>query len=113
MHPTKSTMARYARFEVTLIAFLGGALTLVLAYFLGWWAILPGILTLALLSFYRDPPRRIPSGTNLVLSPADGKIMSVERNWMPPEGGPPELRICVFLSVANVHVNRSPCAGTV
>src|SRR5439155_1812299 len=39
--------------------------------------------------------------------------MSIERGWTPPEGGAPELRICIFLSVANVHVNRAPCAGRV
>jgi len=38
--------------------------------------------------------------------------MSVERDWSAPEGGR-DLRICIFLSVMNCHVNRSPCAGTV
>jgi phosphatidylserine decarboxylase len=107
-------MARYATLEVTLILLLGLALTAAVGYYFSWWAaIAPGLLTLALLSFYRDPPRVIPAGAQLLLSPADGTIMSVERGWSPPEGGPQELRICIFLSVANVHVNRTPCAGHV
>src|SRR5262249_34787116 len=79
----------------------------------GWWALAPAILALALLSFYRDPPRTIPAGEQLLLSPADGRVMSVQRDWAPPEGGAPELRVCIFLSVANVHVNRTPCAGRI
>ena len=106
-------MAQYARLEVTLISVLGIILTAVVGYLFGWWALLPSVLTLALLAFYRDPPRSIPPGDNLLLAPADGRIMSVERAYSGPEGGPPELRICVFLSVLNVHVNRSPCTGRV
>lgn len=106
-------MAEYARLEVGIIALLGVLISAATGYYLGWWVLLPLLLTLAALSFYRDPPRVIPVGGNLLLSPADGRIMSVERNWQPPEGGPAELRICIFLSVANVHVNRSPCAATV
>lgn len=106
-------MASYARLEVSLILVIGLLLTVVVGYYCGWWATLPALLVLALLAFYRDPPRRIPAGSNLLLSPADGRIMSVERGYVGPEGGPPELRICIFLSVLNVHVNRSPCAGRV
>jgi phosphatidylserine decarboxylase len=95
-----------------LITLIGLATTALLAWWVGAWAILPGLLTLALLSFYRDPPRAIPPGDRLVLSPADGRIMSIERDWASPDGSR-ELRICIFLSVANVHVNRSPCAARV
>ncbi|MBI5863131.1 MAG: phosphatidylserine decarboxylase family protein [Planctomycetes bacterium] len=106
-------MAPYARTEVLLTLLIGGVLTALAGYGFGWWALVPALPTLFLLSFYRDPPRRIPSGDRLLLSPADGRIMSVERGYRGPEGGGPELRICIFLSVFNVHVNRSPCAGRV
>lgn len=105
-------MARYAWLEVILIALVGGAGSWAVAHQWGWLALLPAALTLALLSFYRDFPRSIPPGATLLLSPADGKIMSVERDWTSLEGGR-ELRICIFLSVFNCHVNRSPCAATV
>ncbi len=95
-----------------MIAGLGAVATVVVAYFLGAWAVLPAVFTLALLSFYRDPERRPPAGNDLVLAAADGKIVAIERGVAGPDGGQ-VLRIMVFLSVFNVHINRSPCAGRV
>ncbi len=106
-------MASYARLEITLILLIGGAVTIVAGVFLHWWALLPGILALALLMFYRDPPRKSPAGDNLLLAAADGKIMKVERDYHGGEDDRRELRIVIFLSVLNVHINRSPCAGSV
>ncbi len=107
-------MAPYAKTEVTLILLLGGVVTVLVALFLGYaWAIIPAVLALALLSFYRDPPRRIPVGDDLLVSPADGKIVDVTRNYDAGDGSTPVWRIGIFLSVANVHLNRSPCSGRV
>lgn len=106
-------MAKYARVEVTLILLLGAATTAAAAIWLGWWAIAPGLLTLALLSFYRDPPRAIPPGDHLLLAPADGRILRIERNYRETPDAAPELRVVIFLSVLNVHVNRAPCAAWV
>lgn len=106
-------MAPYARLETTLILLVGGIITAVTGYYLLWWALLPGILVLALLLFYRDPPRRIPRGDNLLLAPADGRIMSVEHEYRTDNSAAAQLRIVIFLSVLNVHINRSPCAGRV
>lgn len=83
-----------------------------LGYCWGAWAVLPGLLTLALLSFYRDPPRRVPQRANAIVAPADGRVMRIDENWTGPEGQP-ALRFVIFLSVLNVHVNRTPCAGEV
>lgn len=104
-------MARYAWREVLAITLIGLLLTVAAALTLGWWALLPGLLTGALLSFYRDPPRRVPLDDRTLLSPADGRVMCVERR--PGSAGRPQVRIVIFLSVANVHVNRSPCRGRV
>jgi phosphatidylserine decarboxylase len=106
-------MAPYARLEIVLILLIGGVVTVAGGVWLHWWALLPGILTLALLMFYRDPPRRSPVGDNLLLAPADGKIVRIERDYNGEGGDGPELRIVIFLSVLNAHINRSPCAGTV
>lgn len=106
-------MAPYAKTEVALTTLIGGGVTVAIAYYLGWWAILPAVLTLALLSFYRDPPRRIPAGAELILSPADGKVVEISRTVTHPDFDRPVLRILIFLSVANVHINRSPCAGRI
>lgn len=66
------------------------------------------------LSFFRDPPRKIPTNPGLMVSPADGKITEVARlddGW--PGIDEPVLKISIFLSVFNVHVNRAPCDGRV
>ena len=105
-------LAPYARIETTTIIIVGGGLTALCAYYAGAWAIAPGLLTLASLAFYRDPPRRIPSGGNILVSPADGKVTEVARR-VDRAGEEAQLHIGIFLSVANVHINRSPCAGRV
>ena len=106
-------MSPYAKLEVALIILIGGAVTAVAAWLFGAWAVLPAVLALALLSFYRDPPRRIPPGDDLLVSPADGKVTEVVRHERGKDGPSEQWRVCIFLSVANVHLNRSPCAGRV
>jgi phosphatidylserine decarboxylase len=75
----------------------------------GWgWAILPLLLAAFFLWFFRDPERTIPQGDGLVVSPADGKLTAIER-VITPSGE--RLRLSIFLSVFDVHVNRSPVGG--
>ena len=88
---------------------------LVAATLVGWfagpaWAIVPLLLALFFLWFFRDPERSIPDAADAVVSPADGKITEV--SWV-TVGGEKQLRISIFLSVFDVHVNRSPIAGFV
>jgi phosphatidylserine decarboxylase len=64
--------------------------------------------------FFRDPKRSVPDARGLILSPADGVISLIERAVPPPElgaGDGPLLRVSVFMSVFNCHVNRAPIAG--
>jgi len=70
----------------------------------------PLILAAFFLWFFRDPERKTPSGPNLVVSPGDGKVTEAE--WIQTEQGS-RLRVSIFLSVFDVHVNRSPIGGTV
>ncbi|MFP5229303.1 MAG: phosphatidylserine decarboxylase family protein [Acidobacteriota bacterium] len=72
------------------------------------WAVLPLLLAAFFLWFFRDPRRTIPTERGLVVSPADGKVTQVAR-VVTPEGQ--RLRISIFLSVFDVHVNRSPVEG--
>ncbi len=70
------------------------------------------------LNFFRDPERPLPGGEDIVVSPADGKVTDVlELPAMPPCGGSgdsgPCVRIGIFLSVFDVHVNRVPLKGQV
>lgn len=67
--------------------------------------------SLASLGFFRDPDRESPAIPGAVLSPADGKVMSVEQVDDPFVG--PSVRVATFLSPLDVHVNRSPIAGLV
>ena len=68
--------------------------------------------TLFCVNFFRDPERVIPSKAKVAVSPADGKVIKIYRAPDPFTG---EMRqcICIFMNVFNVHVNRSPVAGTV
>jgi len=66
---------------------------------------------LASLGFFRDPERDSPALPGVVLSPADGRVMSVEEADDPFVG--PSVRVATFLSPLDVHVNRSPIAGLV
>jgi len=74
------------------------------------WAVPPVLLACFFLWFFRDPQRPVPAEAGLVVSPADGKITEVAR-IQTPEGE--RIRLSIFLSVFDVHVNRSPIAGTV
>ena len=105
-------MTPYARREEVLIVMIGGLVTAVVSYWTGLWGLVPAVLMLALLSFYRDPQRRPPTDPGLVLAPADGKVVEITRDAPGPDDRP-VLRIMIFLSVFDVHVNRSPCAGRV
>lgn len=62
--------------------------------------------------FFRDPPRRIPQGPGLVISPADGTVVAVDDLDDEFIGGP-AVRIGIFLSIFSVHLNRAPVAGRV
>jgi phosphatidylserine decarboxylase len=66
-----------------------------------------------LFAFFRDPGRRLPGDERSVVSPADGTVSDVTELEHDELLGGPGVRIGIFLSVFNVHVNRSPCAGRV
>lgn len=76
------------------------------------WAIPFWIVFLFVLQFFRDPPREIPQGEGFVLSPADGRVIKVERA-QDPYAKREAILISVFMNVFNVHSNRSPVDGTI
>ncbi|MGI8770410.1 MAG: phosphatidylserine decarboxylase [Acidobacteriaceae bacterium] len=77
----------------------------------GWvLTLVPVLLAGFFLWFFRDPNRVIPQGAGLVVSPADGKVTEIAR-IQTADG--PKLRLSIFLSVFNVHVNRAPIAGVI
>ena len=80
---------------------------------LGWVGV---ILTLWCAYFFRDPDRYTPTKEGLIVSPADGIVCLVDEASPPPEldmGEEKRPRVCVFMNVFNVHVNRVPIGGTI
>ena len=72
------------------------------------------LLTLFTLWFFRDPERNTPQDSNLIISSADGKVCLIDEAYPPEElsmDSQKMKRICVFMNVFNVHVNRSPIKG--
>src|SRR5580704_14030120 len=85
------------------------------AALVGWftqpaWAVVPLLLAVFFLWFFRDPERAIPDVAAAVVSPGDGKV--TEASFVTVDGEK-QVRISIFLSVFDVHVNRSPIAGIV
>ncbi len=75
-----------------------------------------GFATIFTAFFFRDPDRIVPLREGLVVSPADGKVVSIEKVYPPNEmglGTGERTRISVCLSIFNVHINRSPVAGEI
>jgi phosphatidylserine decarboxylase len=92
---------------------LGAVASLLASFFFGFlWALPLWAITLFILQFFRDPAREVPDDPLAVLSPADGRIVAVER-VRDPYVGRDALKISVFMNVFNVHSNRSPVDGTV
>jgi len=85
------------------------------AVLLGWltrpaWAVIPCLLAFFFLWFFRDPERAIPRDAGAVVSPGDGKVTDVASVTV---GSEKWTRLSIFLSVFNVHVNRSPITGVI
>jgi phosphatidylserine decarboxylase len=94
------------RYGLPLALIAGGALYLHLYPA----ALLFLILTLLILNFFRDPDRTPPADPSAVVSPADGRVVQIADESF---AGRPVRRISIFMSPVDVHVNRSPVAGTV
>ena len=79
----------------------------------GWaWAAVPWLVVAFMVQFFRDPPRAVPQEAKAVLSPADGRIVAVERA-RDPYLERDALKMSVFMNVFNAHSNRSPVDGEV
>ncbi len=96
--------------------FIAGSLTItvitgVLAKI--WIALIPLLLTVFMIYFFRDPERQIPEGEGLFVSPADGKIILIkdifEKDYLKTD----TKQMSIFMSPFNVHVNRAPCDGKI
>ena len=91
------------------------AIVTALLFAFGWknTAYVSLVLTLFVLFFFRDPERILPKGTDLVVSPADGRVIVIKDIYEPDYLKQDVKQVSIFLSVFNVHVNRAPVGGTV
>jgi len=71
------------------------------------------LLFLFSLYFFRDPQRETPEGKNILISPADGKIISIKDNILHPVSKEPSQMVSIFLSLLDVHINRIPIGGKI
>jgi phosphatidylserine decarboxylase len=82
---------------------------------LGWEipATIMLILTAFILYFFRDTERVIPADENLVVSPADGRIIEINNTSFDPINGAEATKISIFMNIFNCHINRSPISGRI
>ncbi len=76
-------------------------------------AMLPVVVWIWVISFFRDPRREGTFAEKEMCAPADGKVTEISRLEHHEDIGGPAIRIGIFLSIFNVHANRAPCNGTV
>ena len=100
--------ARWGLAELQIMGWPLLAATAALAWYYWPLAIPTAVLLLLIVYFFRDPPRDVPHGRGLLVAPADGTIAEVTRLDDDPFVGGPAVRIGIFLSIFNVHINRSP-----
>ena len=98
--------------------FYFAGVALLIALFLGvlvhpYAAILPAVIACYCIDFFRNPNRKIPADENLIVSPADGTVQDVVDVDSDDFIKSPCRKVIIFLSVFDVHVNRSPIAGEI
>ena len=95
---------------ISLLISIFLAVTVPLLSFFGF------LITFFILWFFRDPDRNTPIIEGKIISPADGKVCLIDSSTPPKElnyGNEEMLRVCIFMNVFNVHVNRSPVKGKI
>ncbi len=110
----KIPFARWGLCELFLMSTLLIAMGAAVVWWLpGFWylAAIPGLILAEIIYFFRDPRRTIPDDWGLVVSPADGKVVDITRLEHDPFINGPAVRIGLFLSIFNVHINRFPVAA--
>jgi len=112
----KLPLARWGLAELQIMGWPLVAVIVLIYLQGGWWkyvAVAPAALLALLFYFFRDPPRRIPTAPGSIVSPADGTVVEVAQLEDYDFVGGPAVRIGIFLSLFNVHVNRAPLAARV
>lgn len=110
-------IAREGMVLIVVSLALTAGLTLAAARWDSRWlfgaSLLFGIVTLFTVFFFRDPERKVPDEPHLLVAPADGRIIAIKHLDDHPFIGGKAVRISIFLSVFDVHINRIPIGGTI
>lgn len=106
-------MLQFAKEGYPFILFFAVITVLSVFFKMHWVTAVALILTLFMLYFFRDPDRNTVPGEDLFYSPADGKIVQIRETVEDELLNQKMLEVSVFMNAFNVHVNRSPCKGTV
>lgn len=95
--------------------YLGACVVLsVLTFWLSpWTSIIPGALFVFVAFFFRDPPREVPGQSDVITAPADGRVMEISEVCEGRFLNEPAVRLSIFLSILDVHFNRSPIGGRI
>ena len=103
--PVSKECGPYALFCLILVVIIG--------YVSKELALIPGLMFLFVIYFFRNPEREIPEEENIIVSPADGKIMDIKEIYDDSFINGHAIKVSIFLSIFNVHVNRSPISGEI
>ncbi|TWU23532.1 phosphatidylserine decarboxylase [Bythopirellula polymerisocia] len=109
----------FARWGLAELQIMGWPLLAMIGFLLWlgcWWqwlAVVPAVILVLIIYFFRDPVREIPADPAAIVSPADGTIAEVTELDHYDFFDGPAMRIGIFLSIFNVHVNRAPRAARV
>ena len=106
-------MLQLAKEGYPFIAFFAVATIVALFFRINWLTAVMLILTLFMLHFFRDPDRNTQHDPNAFIAPADGRIVLITKAKEDEALDTEMLKIGIFMSPLNVHVNRAPCDGTV
>ena len=109
----KLPFARWGLAELQLMGYPLLALAIVGAWFAWYWAVVPGVLLGLVVYFFRDPRRHVPEGPGLLISTADGTVAEITAIEHDDFIAGPAVRIGIFLSIFNVHINRAPAESRV
>jgi phosphatidylserine decarboxylase len=106
--------ARWGLVELHLLGLPLLLVTILLACTRVWYlAVVPGVPLFLIVYFFRNPRRRVPTEPGLVVAPADGKVVEITKLPHDEFIGGPAVRIGIFLSIFNVHLNRAPAESRV
>jgi len=95
--------------SILIIAFI---VSILMSFYHPSVSIIFWVITLFILQFFRDPPRNAPSGNNIVVSAADGRVIAIEK-IIDPYQNKKAIKVSVFMNVFNVHSNKAPVTGII